>query len=34
MENGGILINAFDTVILGNSFEWIEDMFDDANTQY
>lgn len=28
MENGGILINQFDLIILGNDFEWLENMFD------
>ena len=27
MENGGIMINQFDTMILGSSFSWIEEMF-------
>jgi hypothetical protein len=28
MENGGILINQFDTVLLGDSFDWVEQLFD------
>jgi hypothetical protein len=34
MENGGILINQFDAVILGDSFKWVEDMFDGPTSNY
>lgn len=29
MENGGILVNQFDISFLGDSFAWIEDMFNE-----
>ena len=33
MENGGIMINQYDTMLLGNSFEWVENMFDSSLDQ-
>ena len=33
MENGGILIGQQDTVFLGDSFEWVERMFNGADEE-